>query len=160
MIDNLGRLVAYEVLFQRSNRFTSALCSVFESLLEFSSWLRRKMYSKILFTDSLKRDVASRISRFRSLCVQTESEAQLAATEDFQNDASQFFKESRRRQNDLGNFISDQNTSSICSFAQRRKPLTSKARSLRSCTESLLQYQSPSTLRSCNARGSKGLARG
>ncbi|KAI9800943.1 MAG: hypothetical protein M1833_003080 [Piccolia ochrophora] len=105
--DIIGRLRAYEVLFQTNKRFNTALCSVFEHLLEFCSWLRLKMrsksksFAKMLFTDSLKREAAFKISQFRSLCIKTESEAQLAGAEasiKFQRNTTEFFEESRRRQ--------------------------------------------------------------
>ena len=107
----MGRLTAYEVLFQNKSRFNKALCAVFESLLEFCAWLRQRLrsktksFAKLLFTDSLKREAALKISHFRVLCIRTESEAQLAgaeATENFQRIATDYIKDRRRRYKALG----------------------------------------------------------
>ena len=104
--DILGRLTAYEVLFRKNSRFSKALCTVFESLLEFCAWSRQKLrskaktFAKLLFTDSVKREAALKITQFRVLCIKTESEAQLAgaeATMNFQRIASRYFKNSRKR---------------------------------------------------------------
>lgn len=106
-IDNiLGRLTAYERLFEQNDRFDAALRRVFEYLLEFCSWIRQKLrqnglkrIAKAILSDGLRREASRKIGEIRAGCQITESEAQLAGAEravSFQHEAGNFFKTSRQ----------------------------------------------------------------